>query len=306
MLHLLSMKKNITLFLLLLTWYWGYSQELNAQVQVNFQQIGGSNVQIFKTLEKSLNDFINKTSWTGKKYENFEKIKCSFSLVLTEKTGNNYKGSLVVQSLRPVYGTQYESPLLNINDGNFSFEYLENQNLVFNERQFSGKNLIDVISFYIYLILGYDADTFQLKGGTPWFDKSMKIAQNAQNQSYAGWSQMEGNRNRGALINAILAEQNSGVRIFYYYYHRVGLDQLAKTEQQNTRQNIANEILKLKNYENSFRLNYAFALLVDAKKEEIFNLFNTPANGAVNLAELKQLMSTFAPNDVESKWNKWK
>jgi hypothetical protein len=143
-----------------------------------------------------------------------------FCNCLTEKSGNNFKGTLVVQSVRPVYGSQYESPILNINDTNFSFEYIENQNMIFNERQFSGKNLIDVLSFYVYLILGYDADTFQMKGGTPWFDKAMKITQNSQNQNYAGWSQIESPRNRGVLI-CILSEQNSTLRNFYYNYHRM-------------------------------------------------------------------------------------
>ena len=169
------MKKLLYLFSLLIFCNFSFAQELNAQVQVNYQNIGGSNLQLYRTLEKSLKDFINNTSWTGKKLQNFEKIKCSFAIVLTEKSGNNFKGTLVVQSVRPVYGSQYESPILNINDTNFSFEYIENQNMIFNERQFSGKNLIDVLSFYVYLILGYDADTFQMKGGTPWFDKAIKI-----------------------------------------------------------------------------------------------------------------------------------
>lgn len=298
--------KKILYFLALLCSSYGFSQELNAQVQINYTQIGGSNVQLYTNMEKSLRDFINKTSWTGKKYENFEKIKCSFALVLAEKNGNNFKGSLVVQSLRPVFGSQYESPILNLNDANFSFEYLENQNLIFNERQFSGKNLIDVISFYVYLMLGYDADTFQLKAGTPWFDKAMRIAQNSQNQNYGGWSQMEGNRNRGALIANILAEQNSTLRTFYYTYHRNGLDQLASRDQPSVKQTLAQELMKLKVYENDFRLNYAFSVFADSKKEEIFNLFNSGSNGSVNMAELKQLMATFVPNENESKWNKWK
>ena len=299
------MKKLLFLFVILCS-NPCFSQELNAQVQINYQQVGGSNAQLYANMEKSLRDFINRTSWTGKKYENFEKIKCSFSLVITEKNGNNFKGSLVVQSLRPVFGTQYESPILNINDTNFSFEYLENQNLIFNDRQFSGKNFIDVISFYIYLILGYDADTFQLKGGTPWFDKAMRIAQNAQNQNYSGWSQIEGNRNRGALIANILAEQNNALRLFYYTYHRNGLDNLGKTEQLSAKQFIASELMKLNVYESSFRLNYAFAVFMDSKKEEIFNIFNSSNNGAVNMADLRQLMTTFAPNDQDSKWSKWK
>ncbi len=299
------MKKLLYLFSLFIFCNFSFAQELNAQVQVNYQNIGGSNLQLYRTLEKSLKDFINNTSWTGKKLQNFEKIKCSFAIVLTEKTGNNFKGTLVVQSVRPVYGSQYESPILNINDTNFSFEYLENQNMIFNERQFSGKNLIDVLSFYVYLILGYDADTFQMKGGTPWFDKAMKITQNSQNQNYAGWSQIESPRNRGVLISTILSEQNSTLRNFYYNYHRTGLDNLAKADQISTKQIIASEIMKLKFYDNNFQMNYPFNIFIESKKDEIFNIFNSNNNGSVNMSELKQLMNTFSPKDSDSKWNKW-
>lgn len=299
------MKKLLYLFSLLIFCNFSFAQELNAQVQVNYQNIGGSNLQLYRTLEKSLKDFINNTSWTGKKLQNFEKIKCSFAIVLTEKSGNNFKGTLVVQSVRPVYGSQYESPILNINDTNFSFEYIENQNMIFNERQFSGKNLIDVLSFYVYLILGYDADTFQMKGGTPWFDKAMKITQNSQNQNYAGWSQIESPRNRGVLISTILSEQNSTLRNFYYNYHRTGLDNLAKADQISTKQIIAGELMKLKFYDNNFQMNYPFNIFIESKKDEIFNSFNSNNNGSVNMSELKQLMNTFSPKDSDSKWNKW-
>ena len=299
------MKKLLYLFSLLIFCNFSFAQELNAQVQVNYQNIGGSNLQLYRTLEKSLKDFINNTSWTVKKLQNFEKIKCSFAIVLTEKSGNNFKGTLVVQSVRPVYGSQYESPILNINDTNFSFEYIENQNMIFNERQFSGKNLIDVLSFYVYLILGYDADTFQMKGGTPWFDKAMKITQNSQNQNYAGWSQIESPRNRGVLISSILSEQNSTLRNFYYNYHRTGLDNLAKADQISTKQIIAGELMKLKFYDNNFQMNYPFNIFIESKKDEIFNIFNSNNNGSVNMSELKQLMNTFSPKDSDSKWNKW-
>ena len=171
------MKKIFTIFVLVITVQLGYAQELLATVQVNAQQLGGSNTQVYKTLEKNLRDFINNTSWTGKKLQNFEKIKCNFSIVINERSGsNNFKGSLVVQAVRPVFNTTYESPLININDTNFSFDYTENENLVFNERQFSGKNLIDVVSFYIYTILGYDGDSFKVRGGQPWFEKAQKIS----------------------------------------------------------------------------------------------------------------------------------
>ena len=90
------------------------AQELLATVNINSQQLPGSNQQTYKTLERNVRDFINNTSWTGKSLDNFEKIKCNFSMILTGKDGNRYNGSIVVQSVRPVFNSTYESPILNI------------------------------------------------------------------------------------------------------------------------------------------------------------------------------------------------
>ncbi len=284
-----------------------YAQEIYANVQVNHSQIGGSNTQIFKTLEKSLRDFINNTKWTGKKLQNFEKIKANFAIVIKERPSqNSFKGSLIVQAVRPVYGTIYETPLININDTRFSFEYTENENLIFNDRQFSGKNLTDVISFYIYTILGYDADSFQQLSGKTHFEKAQKISQNAQNQNYDGWEIMGETKSRSLLVNSLLNERNIPLRNIYYSYHRIGLDNLSSQNQFAAKQTIAEELLKLKVYEADFQLNYPLSIFIDTKKDEIFNIFNSNNNGGINVNELRIMMSTFSPRDTESKWNKWK
>lgn len=300
------MKKLFSIFILLVLTGFAQSQELLATVQINYQQLGGSNVQTYKTLEKSLRDFINNTSWTGKRLQNFEKVKSNFAIVISEKSGNTYKASIVVQATRPVFNSQYESPLINFNDNNFGFEYSENENLVFNERQFSGKNLIDVVSFYVYMILGYDGDSYKLKGGQPWFDKALKISQNSMNNNYAGWSQVEGLKSRGSVIDAIQKESNSTLRTVYYNYHRIGLDNMAKTDQNPAKKNIADALMQLKVYENDFQMNPAFNVFIDTKKNEIFSIFDSNNNGSVNMNDLKQLMSMFAPKEIDTKWNKWK
>lgn len=301
------MKKFFTIFLLIFTFQLSFSQELLANVQVNAQQLGGSNTQVFKVLEKNLRDFINNTSWTGKKLQNFEKIKCNFSIVISERPGNsNFKGSIVVQAVRPVFNTTYDSPLINLNDTNFAFEYTENENLVFNERQFSGKNLIDVISFYVYTILGYDGDSFKVRGGQEYFEKAQKISNNAQNQNYPGWSVLEGPRTRGSLIDNLLKPDQNTLRNLYYTYHRVGLDNLGKQDQSAGKKNLADAIMQLKTYENNFQMNYPVNAFIDSKKQEIFDIFNTGTNTNVNMADLKALFVTMAPREIDSKWNKWK
>ncbi len=301
------MKKLFTIFILLFSFNLSFSQELLANIQVNSQQLGGSNTQVYKTLEKNLRDFINNTSWTGKKLQNFEKIKCNFAIVITEKTGSsNFKASIVVQAVRPVFNTTYETPLLNLNDTNFSFDYTENENLIFNERQFSGKNLIDVVSFYVYTILGYDGDSYKVRGGQQWFEKAQKISNNSQNQNFAGWSVMEGTRTRGALIDNMLKPEQNTLRNLYYTYHRAGLDNLGKQDQSSAKKIIADALMQLKTYENNFQMNYPVNIFIDTKKQEIFDIFNTGNNAGVNMADLKALFIILSPKDIDSKWNKWK
>ena len=301
------MKKLFTIFIALFVFQLSTAQELLANVQVNAQQLGGSNTQVYKTLEKNLRDFINNTSWTGKKLQNFEKIKCNFAVVITERSGSSsFKGSIVVQAVRPVFNTTYETPLLNINDTNFGFDYTENENLVFNERQFSGKNLIDVVSFYVYTILGYDADSFQVRGGQPWFEKAQKISNNSQNQNFGGWSVMDGTRTRGALIDNILKPEQHTLRNIFYTYHRAGLDNMGKTDQSSGKKIVADALLQLKNYENSFQMNYPVNIFIDTKKQEIFDIFSNGNNANVNMADLKALFVILAPREIDSKWNKWK
>lgn len=300
------MKKIISLFFLLFLYNLSFSQELLATVQVNSQQLGGSNQQAYKALEKSLRDFINNTSWTGKKLQNFEKIKCGFSIVISEKIDNKYKGTIVIQAVRPVYNTTYESPLINLQDQRFGFEYVENENLIFNERQFSGKNLIDVISFYVYVILGYDADSFQSMGGTHWFAKAQQIAQNSQNRNYEGWDVVKEPRSRSLLINEIINPNWSQLRATMYTYHRAGLDNLFNQDQTSAKKVIFDALMQLKMYENSFQQAYYFNLFMDNKSDEIFNVFNSGSNGGIIIGDLKQLMSTLSPKNTENKWSKWK
>lgn len=300
------MKKTIYIIIFLFFAQFASAQELLANVNINTQQLPGSNLQAYKVLERDVRDFINKTSWTGKTLENFEKIKCNFSMIITGRDGNRFNGSIVIQSVRPVFNSTYESPILNINDTKMSFEYVENENLIFNERQFSGKNLTDIISFYVYLILGYDADTFQPNGGQQHFAKALLISQNAQNRGFDGWSQIDGPRSRGSLIDDIVNPNLATLHNISYAYHRSGLDNMYLQDQSQPKKIIADALLNLKTYESIFQQNYAISIFLDVKSPEIFNVFDSNNNGGVNMQEIKQLMTTFSPKNTDTKWSKWK
>jgi hypothetical protein len=301
------MKKILSIFLLLFLFNLSFSQELLATVQVNSQQLGGSNQSAYKALEKSLRDFINNTSWTGKRLQNFEKIKSNFAIVIDSREGNRFSGKIVVQAVRPVFNTTYESPIVNLQDTRFSFDYVENENLIFNERQFSGKNLIDVISFYVYVILGTDADSFQSMAGTQWFQKAQQIAQNGESQTvYDGWKQISEPRSRSILIKEIMSPSWSQLRASIYSYHRAGLDNLFNQDQAAAKKVIFDALMQLKQYENAFQQAYFFNIYIDAKADEIFNIFNSGDNGGLVLGDLKQEMTTLSPKNTDARWSKWK
>src|SRR5690606_15105244 len=133
------------------------AQEFLATVNVDYSQVQGSNVQVYQTLQKSLSDFINTTKWTDNRYKIHEKIECNFLIIITSRNNNSYNARLQIQSRRPVFNSTYFSPILNFVDSKFDFEYTEYEELIFNPRTFSNKNLTDVIAFYIYYILGMHA-----------------------------------------------------------------------------------------------------------------------------------------------------
>ena len=155
--------RNFFFFILtILSAFTTQSQELNAFVTINTDKVQSSNKQVYETLEKSLIEFINEKQWTNKNYKQQERINCAFTIIVNEQSGNNFKATIQVQSTRPVYNSSYATPVLNINDTNFNFSYSEFAPLIFNPNNYES-NLVSTIAFYVYTILGVDADTFALK-----------------------------------------------------------------------------------------------------------------------------------------------
>ena len=180
-----------------------FAQELNCVVTVNSDQVAQTNQQIFKTLERSLNDFVNKTKWTNRVYKDNERVNAQMYITITEYESNRFKGNIQIQSSRPVFNTSYETPIFNYKDNQFNFEYIEFQPLVFNENVFES-NLVSVMAYYAYVILGLDADTFSLEGGSESFRKAQNIVTQAQSSSSLGWSQSS-DRSRFELVDNLMS-----------------------------------------------------------------------------------------------------
>ena len=292
------MRKYIILALLIALPFVLKAQELNAVITVNSDQVGQTNQQIFKTLERSLNDFVNKTKWTNRTYTEVEKLNVRMFVTVTEYQNNRFKASIQLQSSRPVFNTSYESPVFNYKDNQFNFEYTEFQPLVFNENVFES-NLVGVVAYYAYIMLGIDADTFELNGGTDFYRKAQNIVTQAQGSSAAGWSQDTSERTRFELVDNLLSNTFKEYRVAMYNYHRKGLDILADNNSTG-KQVIAGTMRLLetlvKRRPNAFLIQTFF----DAKSEEIQNVFSDGPK--VDIVQLKETLNKIAPL-YSSTWN---
>ncbi|MBU2940620.1 DUF4835 family protein [Lacinutrix sp. C3R15] len=289
--------RNILLVLILCIGFVGFSQEINCNVVVNAQLTGNENLQIFKTLEKQLNEFVNKTVWTNKKFTSQELIECSMVINVTGQTSDNFNASIQVQSARPVYGSSYTTPVYNINDKDFTFKYLEFQNLIYNPNQFQS-NLVSVLAFHVYMVLGLDADTFKLNGGDVYFKQAQNIVNYSQQEGFSGWKLEDGLQTRFVLIDNILSPTYKDFREVLYDYHRLGLDAMSENDKQ-AKTEVANAIIKMDALHRQRPNSFLSRTFFDAKADEIEQIFSGGPN--VDISELTAILNKVAPMH-SSKW----
>jgi hypothetical protein len=200
------------------------AQELNCMLKINAQSLTNSNQPIFKTLETSLSDFVNKTKWTSKEFRQNEKIDCTIFINVTSYGADQFVATLQVSSSRPAFGSSYNSPVLNFNDKDFNFKYVEYENLIYNPNSFDS-NLVSVIAFYASVIVGIDADTYAYNSGKEFYEQAQSIVNLAQQSSYKGWSQNDGgSQNRFFLANDLMSGTFDSIKSALYNYHIKGLD----------------------------------------------------------------------------------
>ncbi len=280
-------------FLLLLLVFGGtiYGQEFNATVVVNAEQTGNPNLQVFKTLERSLTEFINNTVWTTVDYRTEERIDCSFFVTIVGYDNDAFTATVQVQASRPVYGSNYSTTILNVNDRQFNFNYLEFQPLNYNPNNFES-NLISVVSYYLYTILGVDADTFELNGGTSYYQEAKNIVGNAQSSNALGWNPADGLQSRFRLNDDLLSGTFDGYREAMYTYHREGLDVMHNNVKQGKQ--VITKAMKTLEKLHSVRPNsFIMRVFFDAKAVEVSSILS--GGPSVNIADTIQVLNKIAP-----------
>jgi hypothetical protein len=252
------------------------AQELNFIVNVDASRLQTAQISektIFANLEKAIRLFLNDREWTNDQFKKNEQINCKLSITVTEAPSqNSFKATAQVFSSRTIYGTNYESSLLNFNDRNFEFDYFIDQPLIFNDNNFTS-NLTSMLAFYAYTILALDYDSFSKLGGNPYIEKLFNVVNVAQSASGdAGWSRTQNQVNRYWLAENLQSQQMLPFREAIYEYHRKGMD-LLLTKPDEARNTIYKTFQTMQEVNKLKPSSALFNVYFDAKNSEIVNVF---------------------------------
>jgi hypothetical protein len=251
---------------------WG--QELNCRVMINHQQIQISDATVFSKMEEDFTRFLNERKWTNVEFAPEERIKCNLLVTITAMPAiGTFEASAQVISARPIYGTDYESVLLNFGDRDWSFSYLTTKPIMFNENTYMD-NISSMLAFYAYVIIGMDFDSFGELAGDPYYQKAFLVVNNAQQSNYPGWQQFGSTRNRYWLIENLQNPSLTPIRTALYNYHRLGMDIMR--EQPDEAKNVIVKSLEDVQKANRARPRSILTIsFMDAKAAELTNIFAT-------------------------------
>ncbi len=289
--------RNIILVVAFLFGFTAFSQELNCEVVVNAQMTGNENVQVFKTLERQLKEFVNNTQWTNKSFKPQERINCSMVINVQDYNNDSFQATIQIQSSRPIFNSSYSTPVYNFNDRDFTFQYLEFQNLVYNPNQYES-NLVSVLTYHIYMILGLDADTFSQNGGDEYFKQVQNITNYSQQSNFKGWKLEDGLQSRFAMIDNLMSPTFKEFRTVMYNYHLNGLDTMSDNPKK-AKEALTGIFPMLREMNNKRPNSFLLRVFFDAKADEIEQIFSD--GPSVNVTETIEILNRIAPTHA-SKW----
>lgn len=247
------------------------AQDVKCTIQINSDQLEGTNKEIYNELSNDLTEFVNSRKWTDATFSEEERIECNFVFTLESVAGESYSGTLLVQGSRPVFNSGYTTTLFNFLDKNLKFNYTQYQRLEFDENLYES-NLLSTIAFYVNIIVGLNFDSFSRYGGQKYFEKAELIVSLAQTSDDSGWKAYDSDRNRYALVSNYLDDRLKKLRDVNYEYHRFGLDEMVNSTEKG-RTSIYNNLPYLQEMNRAVPYSIALQLFVESKMNELLDMF---------------------------------
>ena len=263
------------------------AQEFRCNVEVNSQQIEGTNKSVFDNLQEALNSYMNETRFSDATFSPNEKIECRLFLTVAEYNDDRIKGDLQIQLIRPVYNSTYTTTLFNFKDTKVEFNYREGEPLIHNEQQ-PDNNLTAILDYYAYLMLALDFDSFSPGGGQRFFDRAQSIVQQMQSSGETGWRTFDDTKNRAAVLNTYTDTNTGGIREMNYQYYRKGLDEMV-TSPDKGRAAITESLKQIKRVYDVAPMSVALSIFRDSKLDELVNVYSkAPETERVTVYDLLQ------------------
>ncbi len=247
------------------------AQELNCRVQINTDQIGGTDKAVYESFRNNLTEFLNTMQWSSAQFGRAEKIDCSFMFIFQKSDGNVHTAEMQVQSRRPVFNASYITPMLNLRQA-LEFEYQEGQTLEYNPNNITD-NLTATLVFWVYFILGMDFDSFAPKGGEIFFQQAQQIVSQAQGSLGDNWKAHTDNNNCWAWMDAVANETQQAYRLMSYEYHRLGLDRMYD-KMDEARATITKSLGTLESIKKNDSRSPLLSNFSDAKLDELIQIYS--------------------------------
>lgn len=267
------MKKGILTLLYILLAVSMEAQELQVKININSSQVEGSDKSVFENLQQTLEQWMNDRQWTELQFQKNERINVNFNITVQkyDKGNNRFSCTAMIQANRPVYNSAYTTTLYNNKDGDFNFDFAQFDQLNFNEEQIDHQ-LVALVAYYAYLIIGLDLDSFAPMGGEDILQRCLYLTNNAQNLNFTGWKAFDNSRNRFAIINDYLEVSMKPFRQLQYDYYRLGLDEMANNAERG-RVNISTALENLKKCHEDRPLSMLPQIWTDYKRDELANIY---------------------------------
>ena len=254
-----------------------YAQELDARVTINHSQIENTRTEVFDALQTKLTEFLNNQNWTEIPFRENEKIQCNFNITVNtyNQEENSFECSLLMNCSRPVYGSSYNTISYAVNDADFTFVFTEFDQLEYQDNQIDN-NLIALLAYYAYMIIGMDLDTMAPMGGTDYFHMAEDVATAGENLGFPGWKAFGDSGNRFGLLNDYMDGAMEGMREFNYIYHRKGLDRMSEAPD-SARAAIVDALDLLQEANRAKSMTKVAQLFTEYKRDELVNIFTKKA-----------------------------
>ncbi|MBO4802117.1 MAG: DUF4835 family protein [Bacteroidaceae bacterium] len=298
------MKKYILLLLVSLTITSVRAQELNAKVLINRSQVSNTKSGVFEALEKAVTQFLNERAWTSIQFREQERIQCSFNINVSSysETDNSFKATLLMSSIRPVFGSTYTTTVWSTTDKDFEFNFQEFDQLEWRPEQVDN-NLTAMLAYWAYMIIGLDLDSMSPMGGTAILQMAQDICNNAESLGFKGWKAFDDTRNRYAIVNDYLDGSMEKFRQLQYDYYRTGLDHMAENTE-SARTAIAESMKLLKEAHEDKSLSMLPQIFTDFKRDEIVSIFSGKGSNEER-EQVFDILSRINPSQ-NSYWEKLK